>query len=351
MKTGTLRGIGCGILLLAAGCATEEDNTPQASSDRVSLTLDVATTRGNENPELPDAEKIHTLRVIIVDGKGEVEHNALIYNNDAGGVEEVAARTFEVSKNDTKTIYLLANAEQLPGLNPDESEGLQTRITEYDGVTVEYLRNADWLPMSSSYSFSVQDKNKDCETLYVAYAATKFTFTFENRMPAGTSLGVSGITVNQIATSSYLHPRASKRWLSDLLGRRIVSEYEIPAHATHEPFVWEGFDREVIESGASCSFPPLYLTESRNINDVDLTQSYSVGLKIGTGASADDDHIRDIQLTDGTNPLNALFRCTHVNVKVIVKSLEQIEIITGIYAMIEPWEELDPVSGSIVEKQ
>lgn len=347
-----MRGIGCCILLLLAGCKIEDD-APQTSSDKVNLTLSVATTHKGApvlGEKLPEAEKIHTLRVVILDGNGMVEHNTLLYDNETTGVDEVADKTFEVTKNNSKTIYLLANAEQLPGLNLTETEGLVKRISEYDQVSLGYLRNAGSLPMSSSYSFNVQDKNKDCGTLYVAYAATKFTFTFENQMGAGMPLGISGLAINQIASTSYLYPHGADRWLNNLLDKTIISTYDIPAIATHAPFQLEDFERIVVENGQSYTFPPIYLTESKNINNIDQKQSYSASLKIGIGEDGAADHIRDVQLTDGTTPLNSLFRSTHVDVKIIVKKLEQIEIIIGIYGMIEPWKELDPVFGSIIEK-
>ena len=352
MKTRIIRGIGWCILLLLAGCKIEDD-TPQVSSDTVDLTLSVASTFSRSpmtGDDLPEAEKIHTLRVIIVDESGEVEHNTLIYNNATTGVEEVANKTFKVRKNSSKTVYLLANAEQLPGLDLTQTEGLEKRISEYDQVTLEYLQTAESLPMSSSYTFNVQDINKDCGTLYVAYAATKFTFTFENQMGVTMPLGVSGITIHQIASTSYLYPHGVDRWLSDLLNKTIISAYDIPDKATHAPFSLEDFERVVIESGETYTFPPIYLTESKNTNEIDKVQSYAASLKIGIGEDGSADHIRDVQLTDGTTPLNSLFRNTHVNVRIVVKRLEQIEIIIGIYGMIEPWVELEPVHGSIVEK-
>lgn len=350
MKTRIMRGIGWCILLLLAGCKTADD-TPQVSSDKVNLTLSVATTlSGNakSRADLPEAEKIHTLRVIIFDENG-VEHNELVYDNAVTGVEELSRKTFEVRTNSSKTIYLLANAEKLPDLNLTQSEGLEQRILGYDQVTIDYLREADCLPMSSSYKFRVNEENKDCGTLYVAYAATKFTFTFENQMADGV-LGISDIIINQVASTSYLYPQdVDIRWLNRLLNKEIVTSYAIPDVAVHSPFSLENTERVVIEKGGTYTFPPVYVTESKNVNAIDNEQSYLLGLKIGRGEDAAADLIRDVQLTDGTNPLNSLFRNTHVDVKIVVKKLDQIEVIQGIYGMINPWEEIDPVEGSIVE--
>ena len=55
-------------------------------------------------------------------------------------------------------------------------------------------------------------------------------------------------------------------------------------------------------------------------------------------------------VTDNVDRYAGVNISKHVKVKVVVKSLEQIDILIGIYGMIEPWTELDPVSGSIIEK-
>ena len=201
------------------------------------------------------------------------------------------------------------------------------------------------MPMSSSYKFRVNEENKDCGTLYVAYAATKFTFTFENQMADGV-LGISDIIINQVASTSYLYPQdVDSRWLNRLLNKEIVTSYAIPDVAVHSPFSLENTERVVIEKGGTYTFPPVYVTESKNVNALDNEQSYLLGLKIGRGEDAAADLIRDRQL----NPLSSLFRNTHVDVKIVVKKLDQIEVIQGIYGMINSWEEIDPVEGSIVE--
>ena len=60
-------------------------------------------------------------------------------------------------------------------------------------------------------------------------------------------------------------------------------------------------------------------------------------------------HVWDVEIADSEGKLNSLFRGTHVDVEIIVKSLDVIEIIKGIYGMIVPWEELEPVDGTITE--
>ena len=349
MKTALTYMAATVFLLAAAGCSENPGGGELSGDGTVELSMDIAATRSGSGDEVPDKEKIYTLRVIIFGQDGDVEYNGLVYDSTEG-VSEVSSRTFKVRENESKTIFLLANVEDIDGFDLENADGLRDRIEGYGDISPEYLQSAESLPMSSSYSYTVRDVNVDCGTLYVAYAATKFTFSFENRMPAGSSLGISGLTINQIASTSYLYPQASDRWLTELLNGRIVTAYEIPATAVHAPFLWEDFERVVIPSGDTYAFPPIYLPESRNINDLDTEQSYTAGLKIGLGDDALNDHIRDVRLSDGSSELNSLFRGTHVKVKVVVKSLEQIDILIGIYGMIEPWTELDPVSGSIIEK-
>ena len=346
MKTALTYMAATVFLLAAAGCSENPGGGELSGDGTVELSMDIAATRSGSGDEVPDKEKIYTLRVIIFGQDGDVEYNGLVYDSTEG-VSEVSSRTFKVRENEGKTIFLLANVEDIDGLDLENADGLRDRIEGYGDISPEYLQSAESLPMSSSYSYTVRDVNVDCGTLYVAAAAVKFTFTFENSMATGLTLGISGITVNQVASLSWLYPHGvDTRWLTSLVDKDIITDYTIPSDAVHSPYE-ATFDRVTVASGASVTLPPFYLTESRN--EISGVQEYSVSLKIGTGDSGDGDLFRDAGLTNGDGPLNSLFRCTHVDVHVNVKSLEQIEIYDGIYGMINPWEELPPVSGSITE--
>ena len=95
----------CAVLLaLAAGCRNEGDE-PKPAADKVMLTLNIFARNGDSGSRadvLPKKELIHTLRIIIFDAEGSVEHNMLLTYNS--GVEEVNNRTFEVKPNERKTI-------------------------------------------------------------------------------------------------------------------------------------------------------------------------------------------------------------------------------------------------------
>ncbi len=356
MKTKILQVIGCCILLLWTGCDTKDD-VSDMSSDKIRLTMNVAanfSVSTRTETALPEKEKIKTLRVIIIDGEGKVEYNDLI--EQESGVEQISNRTFQVSKNNNKKIYLLANVEGLSDLDPANNDGLEERIKQNISITSEYLSKTEYLPMSSCYEFRVEDENKDCGTLYVAYATTKFTFTIKNEMPDSKKLGVSGLTINQIADKSYLYPivkntegKEDKFWLEKLENGEIIRSYEIPDMAEHAPYDTGIEERIVIENGHEYSFPAVYVPESKYI--VDGKQSYSLSINLGSGNDETNDRIRDLQISSNNKPLNSLFRNTHVNITIVVKNLNEIEIIHGIYGMINPWEDNDPVSGSIEEKK
>ena len=343
-------------LALAAGCGTLQTEGPEcADSVEMAMDFSVRLSSAYADGETPEKEMMSTLRVIIFRQDGSVEHNELVYDDSEHPVEEIADKTFRVINGESKTIYLLANAETLPDPSSEDGfldlttpEGLKDRIEAYDGITPEYLQEAQALPMSSSYTYNVRNQNVDCSTLYVVPAAVKFTFTFTNEMEEG-SFGVSSLTLNSFASTSWLYPQdAGTRWLSDLLAGKIVTSYSVPSSAEHQTFAYVPAQWVVVENGKSVTLPPLYLTESMNL--VGGVQTYTMSILMGPGSeSSDDDRIRDVEIADSEGKLNSLFRGTHVDVEIIVKSLDVIEIIKGIYGMIVPWEELEPVDGTITE--
>lgn len=339
-------------LTAACGCNVMQDDGA-GTSGYVDLSMDIAAVKSVSKSDIRaagDAEKMSTLRAVIFRQDGSVEHNELIYDDPEAPLEEVRNKTFRVRANEAKTIYLLANAENLPDLDLENPDGLKARIDACDGVSSDYLREADAIPMTSSYTFNVRNQNVDCGTLYVAFAAVKFTFTFKNEMEDGNSFGVSGMTLYSIASTSYLYPHGTgQRWLSDLLAGKTVTAYDVPETAQHVPFDMEITSRLVVDYLESITLPPVYLPESRNIAEGSQTYTLSILMGPGDDPDGDGDRIRDAVLTGDDGPLNSLFRGTHVNVDIIVKSMEQVDIVYGIYGMIEPWTELDPVDGSISE--
>lgn len=340
----------CAVLLaLAAGCRNEGDE-PNPAADKVMLTLNIFARNGDSGSRadaLPEKELMHDLRVIIFHPDGSVEHN-MHFLYSSGGVSQVSNRTFEVVPNEVKTVYLLANAEKLDGLNLTVEENLRDRIDSYV-LSEEDVTDAPYLPMSSVYTYQMDSENKSFDA-YVVYAAAKFTFSFENRMDKPVRL--SAVHIDQTADYSYLLPKnAGTDWISQLGNSdNVITKYDIPDKASHARYSCVLPEKQVIAVGAGYSLPAVYVPESKNVNEATDEQAYSVSFALGVGATGEDEPLRPFELTAGGVPLTSLFRSTHVKVDVIVHSLEDIEIIHGVYAMINPWVELTPVTGTIVEK-
>lgn len=120
-------------MLLLPGCGddtniTAPDVSKQGNGDvilslNVSVSNSKGVTRAFENAENP-FEKIHSLRVIIVNAKDTVEHNVRVDMPDGTGVDKIGELEFKVStkygtidhmlQTEKKRIYLIANEDAIP---------------------------------------------------------------------------------------------------------------------------------------------------------------------------------------------------------------------------------------------
>lgn len=123
-------------MLLLAGCSEESSIlTPGKTQDgngdvilslNVSIANSQAATRGFEPTKNP-LEKIHSLRIIIVNAKDTVEHNLRVDMPEGIGVDKVGELEFKVStkygiiseenpniQTEKKRIYLIANEDAIP---------------------------------------------------------------------------------------------------------------------------------------------------------------------------------------------------------------------------------------------
>ena len=349
----------CLMLLCLAACQSE-DERQSVTNGKVLLSLNVETQRGNRalraNETLPAKELMHTLRVIILSGD-KVEHNELYTFEEA--TSEASHITFEVDPNQIKTVYLLANAES-DGLNLDldSEEGLTARINDCI-VSQNYLEDADFLPMSSVYQYTVRDENAEFDA-YVAYASTKFTFSIVNEMKDNAAIRFSDLYIYQIADQCFLLPRLvdnQDMWMDMLQSKQTITDYLMPERTLHDRFHYAEGETRTIAYGETYQLPAIYLPESKNMDPTTQLQNYSVSMGLATeksdGSVSDDsgsEPLRPFELVDSENePLASLFRCTHVDVRVIVKSLTEIEIETGLYGMIHDWETDEPHEGTIEE--
>lgn len=359
----------CLTLFLLASCNKQEDAMPQ-DEGMVTLSISAAMiSRSGDSNETGDAnrtydELMHTLRIIIFDEKGDKEDDRLIdfiEEEERGLFKTPKPEYFIVKANETKTIYLLANCE-------DILKDKEISITNLDAI--ELKTEDGWfsgqpqdddflLPATAKYTISVGEESKDLGTLYLAHAANKISFEFTNG--SGQEITISEWRLTPIAQNSYLIPHITgedentpeeDRWYSkvwaqykkaDLSGDdEGVTNYNIPDDANQDTFNEELDEEIVIEAGKNATLysasEPFYLHESKAEPDPTTgQQQYTVSCVIN-------DRVYDAVLPN----LPSLFRGTYVKVKVTINELEEGAGPDGIYAQIEPWDEYPPTSGTIV---
>lgn len=348
------------LFLLVTSCQEQEDVQPTPEWVDLSISAAMATRADfdEDTNVAKEYELMHTLRIIIFDGSDKVEHNDLFTFN---GVFEASKQIFKVKKNETKTVYLLANCESFENIaNKDiTKETLDAiELTGRDGLLQIQENGSKWLPATAKYSINVGGENKIAD-LWIAHAANKISFEFANE--SGQEVTISEWRLNAVAQNSYLIPHITgededtpeaDRWYSkvlaqynnaDLSGEDTgVTNYNIPDDANQEIFNEELEEEITIPDEGTASLysaqEPFYLHESKaNADQTTGKQLYTISCVIN-------DRVYDAELTN----LPSLFRGTYVKINVTIKALEEGAGPDGIYAQIEPWDEYPPTSGTIV---
>ena len=359
----------CLTFFLLASCNKQEDAMPQ---DEGMVTLSISAAMASRTTDTGDvnrtyAELMHTLRIIIFDGNGNVEHNRL-YEFEKG-LFDTENHIFIVKANETKTIYLLANCEKFAVKEDDLTiASLDALELEGDGILQAQGTKPDEgdgtinvLPATAKYSIQVGNQSQT-ETLYVVHAANKIEFEFINN--SGEEVTISEWRLTPIAQNSYLIPHITDedentqeedRWYSKVLAQynyaglsgddEGVTNYDIPDDADQDTFNEELEKGIKIAAGESATLysatEPFYLHESKADSDPTTgQQQYTVSCVIN-------DRVYDAVLPN----LPSLFRGTYVKIKAIINALNEDEPYEGIYAEIVEWKEYDPVTGEIVEEE
>ncbi len=198
---------GCSLVMdgkatLILNIATSREGTPGigTSSPTRGVTVTPDDYYGPETGEL-----MRTLRVIIANGAGMVEHN--LFFDNLGQVSSHTTDKVHVVGNDRKTIYLIANEEAftLEGdvTDPAELLGSLTAGSDIDETAMKNLvlmadkHKPDWndnskrlLPITNIEHFNVGEAYEEpySATLYVHRAAVKYTFLFNNETNLPVSL-------------------------------------------------------------------------------------------------------------------------------------------------------------------
>lgn len=223
MKTSIIHSI---VVCLAAfalpfmvACSSREESLPEEISEAILyLNIEpVGLTRAG-TATLPDNEKMHSVRVIVLHENGTVEHNKF-YSLDGAQVQR--AILLKVTPDEKKKIYLFANEESVSAVEgvADVNSTLSAFFHTYvegmsgfeDAVNGLYFA-PDYsagkpIPMSSMYEIDFPEKGNFDGVFYVVRVATKFTVNFKNWR--GEEVTVENFTIASHADRNFLMAHVS----------------------------------------------------------------------------------------------------------------------------------------------
>lgn len=181
---------------------------------------------GDKQP-VSDDERMSTVRIIIVDQDGYVEHNT-VWDLTARPDIIATGEDFPVKANETKTIVIVANEdganvtvtrgavrETLPAAgflgSLSASAGSKVDMDQLKGATLETAYNAGAaegqlrLPLVSSaiHSYYIGSAPNTTATFTVSRAAVKYEFRFTNADTKNTYT-VKSVSINNVAEREYL---------------------------------------------------------------------------------------------------------------------------------------------------
>ena len=287
----------CLTLLLASGmfllCACAGKGSPDEPDDDqalATLALRIAVnlystdvSRAAQAPSLnkisgADLDKMHTLRIIILDGNDVVEHNAFIdFSADPTYIDE--EETFLVKRNDTKTILFVANEEfvniTLPsGQTMPASDFLNSlsaaagSIADLGMIRKIILQTADNhsadspelsinspMAITAIYNYRIGNAANYHRHFYLHRAAVKFSYTFENKSDSPVTIREIGL--NNMAQRQYLFPDAD--FTNDR--QTAFSAYRTPDSSGSTASCHCNL---TIPARGSAELPPLYFPEGHN---------------------------------------------------------------------------------------
>ena len=351
-------------------CGSQEESFPPDVTETMeaSLLLNIATIEGSRagTAELPDNEKMHNVRIIILHSDGTVEHNKF-YTLDG----PMAQHSFllKVTSKESKKVFLFANEESVSAVEGNESMdgSLSSFLDSYregaagfeSAVNSLYFApdytGGKYIPMSSFYMVEIPGQGTIEKTFYVVRVATKFTFNFLNWR--GEEVNVEHFSIASHADKNYLmaHVDDSQQnrdllngktwieWLKDVSDSSSendsyetteaigwLKDYRLPDSAnmtftyTHGA-VNIGKPKVDINNpsnskpGVAQTIPFFYLPESKNIKAgaTDGEQEYKLTIKVDG---------RDESFVSTLPNLKALFRNTHVVVNITLYKTLEIEV-------------------------
>lgn len=354
-------------LPLMVACSSQEESLLEEISEAtLYLNIEpVGLTRAG-TATLPDNEKMHNVRVIVLHPDGTVEHNKF-YSLD--GAKEQQFILLKVTPNEKKKIYLFANEESVSAM--EGVAGVNSTLTAFFNNYTEGMPSFEAavnnlyfapdysggkpIPMSSMYEIDFPEKGVVEETFYVVRVATKFTVNFMNWR--GEEVIVDNFTIASHADKNFLmaHVNYSEQnrllfngktwidWLKEVSDASSeddnyatteaagwLKDYELPVQAnkaityTHgtvtvgKPTVDINYP-DNSKPGVAEKAPVFYLPESMNLKarTTDGEQEYTLTINID---GRTEPFVRKLP------NLKALFRNTHVVVNITMYNSNEIVV-------------------------
>ena len=195
-------------------CSSREESLPEDTMEAaLCLNIEPIVQTRSELAELPDNEKMKSVRVVILHADGTVEHNEFYR---LGGAVEREYILLKVKPNEKKKIFLFANEESvstvegvagpnqtLTGFFDNYAESTSGFEAAVNGLyfAPDYSGGKS-IPMSSMYEIDFPEKGSFYGTFYVVRVATKFTVNFMNWR--GEKVTVNNFTIASHADKNFL---------------------------------------------------------------------------------------------------------------------------------------------------
>lgn len=364
-----------GLLLLGmSGCSKSDGEiAPDPSLKPALLELDISLSTRADRENIPECEQIKELRVVVIDvNTGKVEYNKSV-DLDEAGLSVQDGKPFRYSCHvgiettaGTKYLYAFANAENLIGDLVSETSGTRfvERLEQLELTGEIGELNEDGSIPAASRRYEVTLGEKDASggqavvtghvDVVMAYAVTKFDFTFVNRLNTGEGVDVVGWQIDKIAKKSYLIPHMEDADWDKLIGlggtvdnAEWVTGYTLPPGTPHEGYVRNYQPSQRLAFNGEMDDPTTYyLHESKYFGDFGSTkeQEYVFTLKIKPMGWREDDP--PMSLSSGKFPnLESLARGTHVVVVATLRNMPEPGD-NSLEVRVKTWINDEPVSGS-----
>ena len=369
-------------LLVMAACSCPEVSLPEENSE-ATLYLNikpVGQTRAG-TATLPDNEKMHSARVIVLHENGTVEHNKFYFLD---GAKEQKFILLKVTPDEKKKIYLFANEESVSAV--EGVAGVNSTLTAFFNNYTEgkpgfeaavnnlyfapYYSGGNPIPMSSMYEIDFPAKGNFDGTFYLVRVAAKFMVNFKNWREE--EVTVDKFTIASHADKNFLMAHVNDNeqnrrlfngktwidWLKEVSDASSeddnyatteaagwLKDYELPAQAnktityTHGTVTVGKPTVDIIhpdnsKPGVAEKAPVFYLPESMNLKagTTDGEQEYTLTINI-VG--------REEPFVCKLPNLKALFRNTHVVVNITMYNSNEIVVDVIPYSEVN----LDPEYG------